>query len=380
MDTSKLYHVTLTIKQEIDEFQLPTLLANLVSHLQQSITQPNEQTSTQFKNTLEEFRKSTGACRSNDFTIAEKKILQEISGDDLTGIGLYKAVEAILTENIITPGEALGGLQKMQSELKEFTKHITNIDSALIGFRIEPDKLSENECELTYILPEDCIGGSLISISEEMQRINSFLMTIQEILQQDLKSPAIRKLSTSNFQVFLTSTPAIIFFSVTILERLVALIKKIAETQKIYKDMKVQQLPASITEPLKKHIEQTISVEMSKLAEKLVKDNYKTKDDGRKNELVTKLHSDLKFLIERIDNGAVLEANMREPEEPIKPKTDEAGSDRRYETAQKEYQERMKMLEKLHNSRLLLEDVQKEGRKLLYITVEKSSKGDEERK
>ena len=373
MDASKLYFVTEAVKQEIEKLKISTLLSNVITHLQQSISQPNEQTSLQFKNTFEEFKKATHNCPSNDFTLAEKKILSAISGDSMTGIGLFVTVEKILNKNLVTPGEAFANLQKVQSQLTQLSQYLVSVNAAFEGFNIDPDELDENECEIAYLIPREVLDGSLDSFSDEMKRINAFLMTVQEILQEELKSPSIRKFSNSDFQVFLQSTPAVILFVVTILERVIALIKRIAETQKIYKEMAAKKLPASVTEPLKQHISQTISTEMSKLAEKLVKENYKAKDDGRRNELTMKLQKDLKFLAERIDDGAVLEANMGEPEEPSKPKGDDAESDKEYQTAQKEYEDKRKTLERIHSTRLLLEEIRREGNRLLFLTDDQSN-------
>jgi hypothetical protein len=367
MNVGKFHFIVKKVKEEIEEKKLLSLLEQLRNNLQQSILQPNENTSNQFRNSLQELKDETEKCCSNFFTQSEFGILEEIGGATKTGNGLFSVIyEIISSNNMFTPVEALNKLQKVHEEVISFYSNLSKIYEAFTELAIEFDELKEDEFEIGYLIPKELTDQTLKGLSKEFKNIETVIITVKEILGENASRPIIRKLSNSDFQVFLNSTPAVILFIVTIIERIVALTKQVYEIRKIHKDMLAQNLPDNLTKTIVEHIEQTISLEMSKIAESLVQENYIREDEARKNELINLMKKNLEYLSDRIDKGAVLEVKT---EEPVEPKVTEQENEESVEFKRKleEYQRRQEISNKIKNFKLLVKQV-KDDKNILYLS------------
>lgn len=188
MNVGKLYYVVYTVVEELEVNNLVTLISNLQSHLQQSISQPNEQTSNQFKQTLQQIKEKCSICPSNNFTISERRILKRLNGEDKTGLGLYEKIKVTIDGNTLTPGNAVTELQKLNNETSQFFNNISSINTAFEKLEVEYEELEEDQYEIGYLLPQEIFEGTLEGFSKEIEKLDEFFVTVKEILGEDVTS------------------------------------------------------------------------------------------------------------------------------------------------------------------------------------------------
>ncbi|MCC8434482.1 hypothetical protein HP567_007945 [Brevibacillus sp. M2.1A] len=312
MNVGKFHYVIYTVETEIRKNNLLALLDQFRSSFSTYLSQRSTESNEEFKSSLENFKTATDSCPSNNFTVSEQNILQqlklnEMHGSELTGKGLYNKVLNALTINNVTLADALQQINEVYNNLSTFYSTIKRIDDSFTELQIEFDDMERNECEIGYLIPRDITDNTMKGLIHEFKSIDDFLTTIKEIVSEEASSTKIRTISNSEFQVFLESTPAVIGAVMLSVERVVALIRNIIETKKLYEEMKSKSIPAEITDPLKAYIDASVSEGINKLADQLVTENYKKGDAGRANELQVLLKRHLLYLADRIDKGATVE-------------------------------------------------------------------------
>jgi hypothetical protein len=318
VNVGKFHFVIQTVCIELEKCSLIEELDQLRSSLSTSLSQQSIASSDEFKNALNNFKQATDACPSNSFTVSEHEILVETNGAKLTGNGLYKNVLHTLTVNNMTPVDAVTGLNQIHTKL---SKYKTSIDNLVISFgelEIEFDELKSKEYEIGYLIPREITDNTLKGVVNEFKSLDDLLLTIKEIVSEEVGSNKIRTISNSAFQVFLESTPVVIGFIIVSVERIVALMKSVLELKQLYDSMQNKSIPDKIVEDLKLHIDSSISIGIGKIAQELIQEHYSKKDSGRANELETLLRKHLSYLADRIDKGATIEAKMGMPNDENK--------------------------------------------------------------
>ena len=150
MNVAKLHYVASTVAGEMKDSNLPSLVGNLAAHLEQSITQPNEETANQYRDTLQSLKDAADGCDSNSFTPSEREILSEMSGDRLTGQGLVERVQEVLNEEAVTPGRALKRLTAINTQVNTFYKSVNNLLAGFESLKVEYDTLGDDEHIVGY--------------------------------------------------------------------------------------------------------------------------------------------------------------------------------------------------------------------------------------
>ena len=167
------------------------------------------------------------------------------------------------------------------------------------------------------------IKSNLEGVSKETHELDKVFKTFKEIAEDDTSSIEIRSISTTDFQVFLDSVPVVAMLIVTSLERIVALYKNILEIRKIKNELVAKKMPKDVVTPLEKHEAEMMKIGIEKMSESLIDEFYKKKDDSRKNELKTALGIAFRYLVGKIEHGAIFDVRAGEPEEPEPTEGDE---------------------------------------------------------
>lgn len=375
MNVGKLYACLNIIREEYDNFEIIEKLKTLQSSLQQSVSQPNEETAKNFRDNYSNLFNALSESWSNFESPTRIKTFDDIEASSKIGQGLMNRIEKIISNNNITPASALKSLSELVNEIEEFSDAIEGVveDFEFLNFKYEDIKSGEYEIGVSF--PMKIIKSNLEGVSKETNELDRVFKTFKEIAEDDTSSIKIRSISTTDLQVFLDSAPIVAALIATSLERIVALYKNILEIKKIKNELVAKKTPKDVITPLEKHEAEIMKRGIKDMSENLVDEFYKQKDDGRKNELKVALGNALRYLAEKIEHGAIFDVRAGEPEEPESTEGEEETP--QYKKAKTEYLKEMKHINQINSKGRSVAELQKGDIALLLL---KSKKKDSENK
>lgn len=370
MNVGRLHTCLYLIKAEYDTFEIVKKLKNLHSSLQQSVSQPSEDATKNFKNNYSNLFTALSESWSNFESPTRIKTYDDIKVSSKIGQGLRDKIEKIISDNNITPASALKGISELVDEIEKFNTVIARVIIDFDFLNLEYEDIEPGEYEIGVSFPLKIIKSNLEGVSKEMNELDRVFKTFKEIAEDDTSSIKIRSISTTDMQVFLDSAPVVATLIATSLERIVALYKNILEIKKIKNEL-AKKVPKKLITPVEEYEKEQIKTEVEKMSENLVDEFYKKKDDGRKNELKIALGKALRYLAEKIECGAIIDVRAGEPEEPEPSEGEEETPT--YKRAQKEYLKEKERIEQINLKGRSIVELQKGDISLVLLKSKKKN-------
>lgn len=213
------------------------------------------------------------------------------------------------------------------------------------------------EQEIGISIPESVLKANLSNVEKEIKWIKELLNVLSEVATGKVGHYSIRTIGSSELEIFLMTIPIVVACVAKAIEGIVALYKQQLDIKKVKLELEHLKMPAKVTKPYDEHIKEIVQKEINVIAKELIKNYYKKKDDGRKNELTTHLSKVLGYMAERIDKGATFEVRVGLPKKPEEPKDSD-------EEAQVEYKKELRAYEKKNKDALI---TNQSGRKVAEI-------------
>lgn len=321
MNAERLHVIARAVIEDLQTTTLEDTLKQLVTHLQNQINQPNQpQHQQKVSETLTGLYQTSESAPSNDFPPTWRQALTELGGEGLLGQELRTTVEEIFSRNQITPSVALDEINQLHTKVQNLRQAFDHVITAFEQLGIGADELDPGECELGVLVPRSFVKNTLENFGEELTELNKIFNVFAEVATGSRPGFEIRSLSSSDLTVLLDLAPEIGACLAIAVERIVALYKKLLEIRKLRNDLKDQGVPKQKLKGVEDHANSVMDEGIEKLILRLIKQFYKEKDDGRKNELSTELRFALKKIAGRIDRGYNIEIRV----EPVQ--TDEEGT------------------------------------------------------
>lgn len=360
MNIGRFYAAITELRFAIDSEKTVQQMQTLHSSLHQSIQTQNPDTAKVFKSNYSALIESLDTSRLNSVYPTRKMIFQDIGALSRVGTGLKARLQTILSENNVTPANALAEIEKINADVSGFYKQLKTIEDVFEKLDIEFDELHEGGFEIGFSFPKDVVGKSVHSLGEELLEMDYALRTFQEVAGEGGGSPDLSTISASEWQFFLDSLPETAACLSIAIERVVALYKNNLEIKLLKKQLEEKQLPEAVTKPLQDHIEQTVKKEIKKIAAELVEEIYEG-DKGRKNELIARVPKALRYLADRIDRGGTIEVHAEPPLTPTAAPEDATAEalNLEFEKAQARYQDLMEKAAKVNERMQLISNIQR---------------------
>lgn len=315
MNVGRFNAAVYVLKSIIGQEKVIDKINALISHLQQAITQQTPESISAYKNQYKGLQETLLSSSLKMTSATRWKIYQEIDAIEWFGEALWEKIAKIIDGNTMTPTSAIEGLQVLNKNISAYYKKITTLDNVLDELSVELSDLNEGMFEVGVSLPKDVIGNKLKDMAKEFSEINTLVNAFQEITGYSGEGVHVKEISASEWQLFIESMPVTAAAISVAIERIVCLYKTNLEIKLLQKQLEDRELPEKVIEPLKSHIEETVGVELRKIADELVDDYYKG-DEGRRNELKVMMSRSLKYMADRLDKGAVFEVSAEPPSKP----------------------------------------------------------------
>lgn len=335
MHVGRFHGALESIKRGYKEGDILNQLSKLKTALQQSINQPNENTAKVFKDNYESVLDVLANCETNTSTPTRCMIYQEIGATKYLGESLSLRIQKMIRSNQVVPANVLVEINSLIQQTAQFINSINKIIAEFESLDIEYTDLGPGEFEGGISIPK-LLSPNLEDLSKEFSHIDNFIKTIKEIVGDAESDVSVKHINSSEWQVFIELVPEAAACSALAIERIIALYKNHLEIKKLKIDMEEKKLPEAVTKPMQDYIDGVVQEKLREIGEQVVNEYYQAGDEGRKNELKTKLTMALKYVAQRIDHGATFQVEAALPDEPIAAKDQEgvpSGTLEKYEAS-----------------------------------------------
>jgi hypothetical protein len=307
MNAERLHAIAVSVLDDLKVTKSEDTLKQLVAALQNQVNQPN---APQFQQQVSDFRtalnESLSAAPSNNFSPAWKQALRELGLHALLGKNLQANIEAVFSNNQITPSLALKELQTMHGLLVADKRALEQIVSSFEQMNIGAEELEPGQCEIGMLIPRPAIHNRLDEFAKELEDFNGIFGTFSELTTGERPGFELRSVSTSDPIIFLWTSLVVASTIAVTVDRIVNVYKNILEIRKLHGQLRDKGVPKKGLEGIEEHARSIMEKEIDKLSKDLLK-KYHKKDEPRENELANELRINLNKIANRIDNGYSIE-------------------------------------------------------------------------
>jgi hypothetical protein len=316
VNVERLNAITDALRADLSRSDILSQLQQLVSALQNQVTQPGqpvyEQQVSQFHESL---RTALANSAINSFSPTWQQVLEELGIANLLGQQLEYRIEDIFSRNKITPTIAQQELQQILTELQAFMSSLDNLSAAFRQLQIGSEELERGDCEMGILVPRTFVDNRLDKFSEELVELNRIFGVFAEISTGSRPGFKIRTISSSALTIFLNVAPAVGACIAVAIERIISLYKQLLEIRKLQGELKKQGMTKKDLKGIEDHANNIMDKGIEKLVQELLTEFHVGADEGRKNELSIELKYSLTKVANRVDRGFNIEVRMAEPEE-----------------------------------------------------------------
>lgn len=326
MNAERLHAVAAALRQEVTDTEYPSHLDQLATGLQGVVETPNQPgPQEQVSAARESLSDALIHAASNDFSPAWAETLKEMEVWNLRGDPLLEDVEMVLAENQITPSTAQTEIGQIRDRVNNFVAALDQLLSAFSFLDIGTEQLEPGEFEIGFLIPRVQVDDGLEKLGQEFMRLKKILAPFSELAGESRPEIKVRSISSSEFQVFLESTPGTALIIVGVLDRLLATYKSILDIRLKHKELAENPL---LTEEQLKPLADAANAVMTKetraIAEELIGQS-KVAERERNNELLTEVQKQLDALADRIDRGYDVEVRAGALPAPVDGEAEEDG-------------------------------------------------------
>ncbi len=315
MNVERLHAIAIALQGDLLRTSLPDNLQQLVSALQNQISEPSQPDYQQQVSVFYEvLRNALESSAVNTFSPTWRQVLIEVGAAELLGLELDERVGEIFSRNQITPSVAHQKLQIIFTEIQTLSSSIDQMLDSFRKLKIGSEELPVGDCEVGVLVPRTFVNNRLDKFSEELGELNQIFSVFAEVATGGRPGFEIRAISSSDLSIFLDAAPAAAACIAVAIERIIALYKQLLEIRKLQGELANQGLAKNSLKGIEDHANGLMEQGIEILVKELLADFYKADDSNRKNELSIELKYALKKVANRVDRGFNIEVRMTEPE------------------------------------------------------------------
>jgi hypothetical protein len=251
---------------------------------------------------------------------AQAQALEDIGATPYFGSNLPLGIESLMASSGVVPSVVRDRVVELRNERLAYLASLEQTRQGLRNLNVAGDGRSFG-IEAGFLIPRALFSNSLGGLGKEFEQIEKIIGVFSEISTGSIEKVELRQVSTTDPLVIVAlATPVAIAFSKGV-DWVLESLKKVIELKGLYDQSKAMNFPDSLTEGMKVHINESISLSLKEYKDSIM-DNVQTVDEGRKNELDNHLKWALEQLFSKVERGMTVEIRLLPP--PIdEEKTDE---------------------------------------------------------
>jgi hypothetical protein len=316
VNAERLHAIAKALKDELDATQAVPLTQQLLQGLQSIDQQPGQPAPQQ---SVSEARAQLEArlaeAASNHHSPAWRNAVEELGVADLLGDRLGEQIEGIFDRNEITPAAAASELEPIATSLTRLDNALDQLLQGFDFFGIPAEELEPGEFEIGFLIPREAVEDELGELGLEFINVKRILGPFQELATGTREDLEVRSISSSAFQVFLQSAPAVALMFATALERLISSYEKVMNIRVAYQTLKESNVEQDALAAVEASAEKKIGEDINEMVEQTLAEADDL-EPARCNELRKELTDSLNALANRIDRGYSMEVRAGPLPEP----------------------------------------------------------------
>lgn len=313
MNIERFAEIVTALQHELDTTESPAMLRQLAASIDAAVQQPGQAAHQQeVSDHRAEFRKRLSSAPSNDFSPAWAEALNDLGVAELLGAALSDSVDAIFLDNEMTLAAASQPISERAGRLEELASHLKSLAAGFEFFGIQESELAFGDYEIGFLMPRELLAGDLERLGQEFVDIKrKILGPLLEVTSGSRPEIPVRSIASSEFEVFLSSYPALMIAFVKSLDVLLGAYERLLDIRLKHRELRDAGVPEEAVQGIASHAEGIMSETIEKLVDDLLEEQSNP-DSGRANELRRDLTRGLNALANRIDKGYTVEIRAGE--------------------------------------------------------------------
>lgn len=315
MNIETFHAILVQVLDDVEKFDPPGKLRNLVNLLQNRISNPSEPSFTQQIDTqISDLRTTLPKLRSNSFPPIWKEYLSELGSESLIGNILLEEIESILATNGITPTIAHKELNSIAVDIEGDIESFRSCQIALKRFNIGLDTPAPDTVELGVMIPRSAVHDGMAEFGAELRKLSRIFGVFHECVHGDRPGFKLKSIASSDFSILCLLDWETAKLVASSLANLIETYKTIIGLKEKIQELLAAGVPEDKLKTLVDHASEQMEAKVKSVSEDIV-----TRfPDGRiqeirKRELTIELQGALGEIATRIDEGYGFEIRLGSP-------------------------------------------------------------------
>lgn len=313
MHLGKFHAAVTTLVMEYTTKHIGDLIQSIIAHLDSLSTSPgNPDVALAFRGQVDALRTVLMSSELNKPYPTLAALLHSIQAERYIGDQLYQSIEHAVGGNGMTPQLAASALRELFNKVHNFYENLSAIDGAFSRLDVEYEQLDFGEGEIGISIPEPDGERLLSDLAAIAKSWNKALRPFVELADPEHNPIAVRYISSSDWQFYLTAAPAVYLAVSGAVSQLNELLRKLIETRQLIGQLTEKGVSAAGTAAVSAEADGMLENGTRNLAEQIVDANPPT-DGGRANELKTEITASLKFIAREMAANVTIEVRYLPP-------------------------------------------------------------------
>lgn len=308
------FHALLTLlAREYKKFGIAAKLEGIIAQLDSLASNPgSSDVAKSFKLQLDGLRNVLAKSKLNKPYPTLSYLAESIDAHGFAGDRLFDKIEGVIAKNGMTPQLAASELRNLLKEINTYYMHVEAVDDAFSHLGVEYEVLTDGRGEIGISIPEPDGERLLSDLANTAKAWDKALRPFVELADPGHNPIVVRTISSSDWQFYLASVPAVYLALSAAISHLNELLQKLVETKKLIKQLADKGVSEASTAVVQAEADNMLDRGTRALAEKIVDENSAI-DAGRANELKVAMTVSLKFIARELANNVTVEVRYLPP-------------------------------------------------------------------
>lgn len=237
-------------------------------------------------------------------------IAEQLGVLDVSGYALRDRIHGVFRQNQVTFDVVRSEVKEIRKQVADLSESFNNLDNVLHSLGLSPYTLDGEEGEISYFIPRDVSELTPGDFAAECKELLFIYRTVAELVTGQVEDPTIRKISTTEPLIVITSSYAVVRGVLKLVDQILEMYKKVQEARLIKAQADKAQFEA-IAAAAETQAKTAIEQGIAEIVEGLMVQHQSIEGGGRSRpELRGFVERAVNELAARLDNGYRIEADV----------------------------------------------------------------------
>lgn len=241
----------------------------------------------------------------NSITPSQSSAIAAVGGTEFFDPLMAEKVNESISTNAMTPSVVRDFVKDLASRREAFLSTVEVTLNGLGNLGISGDGIDPGAADMAFSIPRDLFDNQLGAFTKELVFVSRMIAHFAEAANSDAESIKLETLSSSTPTVVIAASVGVILTIGKTVNNFLTAWEKIERIRKVRAEITDLGMKGKALDEFTDQINQTIKKVVVESTQAALA-NYKV-DSGRKNELETALHQDIRRLYGQIERGLTIQ-------------------------------------------------------------------------